>query len=88
MGTKARTTIEPGKVLEVDDAELVDLHRQHLLHSFERNDTTNALGLGKSPNRWRGGDVEVVDSGVITDSNGGDDDEDDAGDDTEGEGGK
>lgn len=88
MGTKVRTTIEPGKVLEVDDAELVALHRQALLHSFERGDTTNALDLGKSPNRWRGGEAEVVDSGVITDSNGGDDDEDDAGDDTEGEGGK
>lgn len=79
LATKVRTTIEPGKVLEVDDAELVDLHRQHLLHSFERSESTDAISAGKSPNRWRNGEVTPVDSGIITDSNAGE------GDDTEGD---
>jgi hypothetical protein len=33
--TKVRTTIEPGRVIEVDDAELLDLDRQGLLKSYE-----------------------------------------------------
>lgn len=33
-----RATQEPGVVREVDDAELVDLARQGLLHSYERTD--------------------------------------------------
>lgn len=68
LATKIRTTIEPGKVLEVDGAELLDLHRQGLLHSFERGESTDAIGAGKSPNRWRDGDVVDVPSGVITDA--------------------
>jgi hypothetical protein len=79
MGNRVRTTIEPGKVLEVDDAELVALHRQHLLHSFERSENTDAAGLGKSPNRWRNGEVEEVASGLL--------DAPAVGDDNEGSGG-
>lgn len=82
LGTKIRTTIEPGKVLEVDGAELLDLHRQGLLHSFERGESTDAIGAGKSPNRWRDGTVTEVESGVITDA--ADDDEDGATDEPEG----
>lgn len=33
--TKVRTTIEPAVVLEVDDAELLDLTRQGLIQSIE-----------------------------------------------------
>lgn len=79
LGTKIRTTIEPGKVLEVGDAELVDLHRQHLLHSHESNDSTKGLGL-KSASKWRDGKVEVVESGVITDPPVEDDEDEDASD--------
>ncbi len=65
LSTKVRTTFEPEKVLEVDDAELVDLSRQKVLHSFERNDSTDALGIGKSPNRWRDGKPEETEGGVL-----------------------
>jgi len=68
VGTLVRTTFEPGKVLEVGDAELVDLSRQSLLHSFERSDHTDEQGLGKSPKPWKSGKPEEVDSGVITDA--------------------
>lgn len=84
LGTKIRTTIEPGKVLEVGDAELVDLHRQHLLHSHEGNENTKALGLGKSLNKWHTGKAEVIESGVITDPQVEDDDEDEGASDSEG----
>lgn len=33
--TKVRVTIEPGVVRSVDDAELIDLDRQGLIHSSE-----------------------------------------------------
>lgn len=33
--TAIRTTIEPGRVLHVDDSELLDLDRQHLIKSRE-----------------------------------------------------
>lgn len=53
--TKVRATIEPGVVREVDDAELVDLQRQGLIHSFEHTD--HALEVlpadFKAPHRWR-----------------------------------
>lgn len=65
LATKVRTTIEPGKVLEVDDAELVDLHRLGLLYSFDKNDSTDRIVGAKSPNRWRDGKVEDVESGVV-----------------------
>lgn len=35
MGHKIRTTINPGEVLTVDDAELLDLDRQGLVYSSE-----------------------------------------------------
>lgn len=34
--TKVRTTIEPGVVLNVGDAELTDLHRLGVIHSSDR----------------------------------------------------
>lgn len=52
--TNVRVTIEPGVVREVDDAELLDLHRQGLLHSFERSAVTDAVTDGaKSPHKWQ-----------------------------------
>lgn len=52
--TRVRVTIEPSVVREVDDAELLDLHRQGLLYSFERSETTDAVTDGaKSPHRWQ-----------------------------------
>ena len=38
MAHKLRVTVEPGVVREVDDAELVDLARQGLIHSFEHTE--------------------------------------------------
>jgi hypothetical protein len=35
--TKVRTTIEPGTVIAIDDTELIDLDRQGLIHSSERD---------------------------------------------------
>lgn len=37
--TAIRTTINPGEVIKVDDAELVDLQRQGLVKSFESDDS-------------------------------------------------
>jgi hypothetical protein len=51
--TKVRVTIEPGVVREVDRAELLDLHRQGLLYSFERSEVTDDIVGTKSPNRWQ-----------------------------------
>lgn len=51
--TRVRVTQEPGVVREVDDRELLDLHRQGLLHSFERSDVTDEIVGTKSPNRWK-----------------------------------
>lgn len=36
--TAIRTTINPGEVIKVDDAELVDLQRQGLIESLESDD--------------------------------------------------
>lgn len=48
--TTLRTTIEPGKVITVDERELVDLERQDLIHSRE-------LADGEAPRKgeksWR-----------------------------------
>lgn len=38
-----RVTQEPGVVREVDDTELVDLHRQGILHSFEHTAAAAAI---------------------------------------------
>ena len=42
--TKVRTTIEPGVVLAIDDAELLDLDRQGLIHSSD---------AGHGSHEWR-----------------------------------
>lgn len=43
MAHKVRATIEPSVVREVGDAELVDLARQGLLHSYEHTDAAGAV---------------------------------------------
>lgn len=43
MAHKLRVTIEPGVVREVDDAELVDLARQGLVHSYEHTDAAKTV---------------------------------------------
>lgn len=68
--TKVRTTFTPDTVLEVGDAELIDLKRQGLLHSHEplTDDRYTAL-LGDSslasPKRWKDGDSESVAPGQL-----------------------
>ena len=50
-----RVTQEPGVVREVDDAELLDLARQGILHSFERTEEAKAV-LADTPTpseRWK-----------------------------------
>ena len=62
MAHKLRVTIEPGVVREVDDAELVDLARQGLVHSYEHTDDAKAVlhGAGVDAslivNRWKDAD--------------------------------
>jgi hypothetical protein len=50
----ARATQEPGVVREVDDAELLDLHRWGILHSYEHTDEASAAlgGHVKTPGKW------------------------------------
>lgn len=60
---KVRTTIRPHKVIEVGDAELLDLTRQGLIHSHEDRE-----GL-KSPHKWEPaskGELEKTGDGIIT----------------------
>jgi hypothetical protein len=38
-----RVTQEPGVVREIDDAELIDLARQGLIHSYERTEEAKAV---------------------------------------------
>lgn len=58
VGTRVRTTITPGKVLEVEAAELLDLDRDSLILSREGDDD------------WvDDAEPESVESGVITDAN-------------------
>lgn len=53
--TKVRTSINPGEVIEVSDAELLDLTRQGLIHSREGDEA------------WQDDEPVEVESGVITD---------------------
>lgn len=53
--TKVRTTFTPGEVIEVDERELVDLERQHLIHSREGDEG------------WQDAEPVETESGVITD---------------------
>ncbi len=52
----ARVTQEPGVVREVDGAELLDLARLGILHSYEHTDEA-AAALGgshvKTPGKWK-----------------------------------
>lgn len=60
MAHKLRVTIEPGVVREVDDAELVDLARQGLVHSYEHTEAAAAVlstsGTKLVVNRWKDAD--------------------------------
>lgn len=53
-----RATQEPGVVREVDDAELLDLHRSGILHSYEHTDAAAAVlgGTVKTPGKWKSPD--------------------------------
>lgn len=53
--TKVRTTFTPDEVIEVDSAELLDLERQHLIHSREGDEG------------WQDAEPSETESGVITD---------------------
>lgn len=53
--TKVRTTMLPGEVIEVDERELIDLERQHLILSREGDEG------------WQDAEPIDTDSGVITD---------------------
>lgn len=53
---RVRATQEPGVVREVTDAELVDLHRQGILYSYEHTDEAKAALGGehvKTPKSWK-----------------------------------
>lgn len=67
--TKVRTTFTPDTVLEVGDAELIDLKRQGLIYSHEplSDDRYKALPLNelKSPERWKDGKAETVEPGQL-----------------------
>lgn len=74
----ARATQEPGTVREVDDAELLDLHRQGILHAYEHTDEAAAVFGGshvKTPAKWKapekGADL-VTAPAATTDANAGD----------------
>lgn len=53
---KLRVTMEPGVVREVDDAELLDLARQGLIHSYEHTPEAAVVleGLSLPVERWKG----------------------------------
>lgn len=73
MGTHlVRVTQEPSVVREVDDAELLDLSRQGLLHSYEHTEAAAEVldGVTKTPGRWKAaerGDDVVTAPPAITD---------------------
>lgn len=73
---RVRATQEPGVVREVSDAELLDLARQGILHSYERTDEAKAvldgtrvgkLAAWKAPER---GDDIVTAPPAVTDTEG------------------
>lgn len=68
--TKVRTKFTPAVVIEVGSAELLDLECQGLIDSREGD------------KGWRDGDVEAIESGIITDGGSADEDDDDDTDET------
>jgi hypothetical protein len=73
---RVRATQEPGVVREVSDAELLDLARMGILHSFEHTDeakavldgvTVGKLKAWKDPDR---GDEIVTPDPAMTDTKG------------------
>lgn len=51
-----RVTQEPGVVRQIDDAELVDLARQGLIHSYEHTEAAASVlnGAIKGVKTWKG----------------------------------
>jgi hypothetical protein len=70
-----RATQEPGVVREVTDAELLDLHRQGILHSYEHTDEALIVlgGTVKTPGKWKApdkGEETVAAPPAVTDTEG------------------
>lgn len=69
-----RATLEPDVVREVSGAELLDLSRQGLLHSYDRTDAAQAALGGshvKTPGKWKAADKPseiVTASPALTDA--------------------
>lgn len=68
-----RATQEPGVVREIDDAELLDLARQGLLHSYDHTDEASVVlgGVVKTESKWKGpnrGDNIVTPPAAVTDT--------------------
>lgn len=60
---------------EVDDAELLDLHRQGILHSYDHTDEASAVlgGTVKTPGKWKAperGEEIVTPDPAMTDTEG------------------
>jgi hypothetical protein len=63
--TKVRTTFTPGKVIKVDERELLDLERQGLIYSRE---TAEGATVRKGEHAWRDDKPIEQESGVVTDT--------------------
>lgn len=68
--TKLRTTFTPGRVVDVEDGEFIDLKRQGLIHSHESIDQDSLIATQfksvASPNRWKDGDVVETPKGDLS----------------------
>lgn len=69
--TKLRTTFTPGRVVDVEDGEFIDLKRQGLIHSHEPIDKENSFIATQfesvaSPKRWEDGDVVETPKGDLS----------------------
>lgn len=58
MSHLARATQEPDIVREIEDSELLDLHRQGILYSYEHTDEASVVlgGVVKTPGKWKAPD--------------------------------
>lgn len=68
--TKLRTTFTPGRVVDVEDGEFIDLKRQGLIHSHESIDQDSFISTQfksvASPNRWKDGNVVETPKGDLS----------------------
>lgn len=68
--TKLRTTFTPGRVVDVEDGEFIDLKRQGLIHSHEPIDQDSFIATQfksvASPNRWKDGDAVETPRGDLS----------------------